>query len=64
MMHADVILIATASSLTHTKARKKANENGARVASMPYGSHPEEIVMKAFAKGGMTVDFRKMSAEH
>ncbi len=62
MMQSEVILIATASSLTHTKARKKASDNGARVASMPYGSHPEDLVMKAFAKGGMTVDFRKMSA--
>lgn len=62
MMYADVILIATTSSLTHTKARKKASENGARVASMPYGSHPEDLVMKAFARGGMTVNFKKMSA--
>lgn len=61
MMRADVILIATASSLTHSKARKKASENGARVASMPYGSQPEDLVMKAFARGGMTADFGKMS---
>lgn len=62
MMHAKVILIATSSSFSHTKARKKASKNGARIASMPYGSHPEELVMKAFARGGMTVDFKKMSA--
>jgi aminopeptidase len=61
MMRADVILMATESSFSHTKARKKACENGARVASMPYGSHPEELVMIVFAKGGMTVDFNKMS---
>lgn len=62
MMHADVILIATAASFSHTKARKNASLNGARVASMPYGSHPEELIMIVFARGGMTVDFNKMSA--
>jgi leucyl aminopeptidase (aminopeptidase T) len=62
MMHADVIVIATASSFSHSKARKRASDNGARVASMPYGSHREELVMMVFARGGMTVDFNKMSA--
>ena len=62
MMNAEVILIATRVSLSHTNARIKASEKGARIASMPYGSHPEKLVMKAFARGGMTVDFSRMGA--
>jgi leucyl aminopeptidase (aminopeptidase T) len=62
MLDADVILVAARVSLSHTKARVKANENGVRMASMPYGSHPEQLVLEAFTKGGMSVDFRKMGA--
>ena len=61
MTEAEVILIATRVSLSHTNARVSANAKGARIASMPYGSHSEDLVMKVFAKGGMSVDFDKMS---
>lgn len=60
MLDASVILIAARVSLTHTKATEKANEKGARVASMPYGPHPERRIIEVFTKGGMTVDFKKM----
>lgn len=35
MRSADVIIIPTSKSLSHTNAREEANENGARIASMP-----------------------------
>jgi leucyl aminopeptidase (aminopeptidase T) len=35
MCKADVVLLVTSFSLTHTQARKKANEAGARIASLP-----------------------------
>jgi leucyl aminopeptidase (aminopeptidase T) len=60
MLDADVVLVAARVSLSHTEARVKANKNGTRIASMPYGSHPEQLVLEAFTKGGMAVDFIKM----
>lgn len=35
MLFADVVIIPTSKSLTHTAARRKANEKGARIATMP-----------------------------
>ncbi len=35
MLHADVILGATSRSISHTQARKAANKNGARIATLP-----------------------------
>ncbi|HHX95056.1 MAG TPA: aminopeptidase [Clostridia bacterium] len=35
MKHADVIIIPTSKSLSHTNARREANEKGARIATMP-----------------------------
>jgi len=35
MKNADVVIAPTSKSLTHTKARQKANRNGVRIASMP-----------------------------
>ena len=35
MLAADIIVLATSKSLSHTRARKEANQKGARVASMP-----------------------------
>jgi leucyl aminopeptidase (aminopeptidase T) len=35
MLHADVILGATSRSFSHTQARKAANKNGARIATLP-----------------------------
>jgi len=45
MPNYDVILMATAKSLSHTKARREANAKGARIASMP--SITEEILKRA-----------------
>lgn len=44
MLVADAIVLATSKSLSHTKARKEANNQGARVASMP--SITEEAMVR------------------
>ncbi len=51
MKAADVVLIPTSKSLSHTDARKHACEAGARVASMP------GITMAMLRGGGMTADY-------
>ncbi|MFH1849687.1 MAG: aminopeptidase [archaeon] len=55
MMSYDVIMIPTTMSMSHTQARKKACENGARIASMP--GITEEMMRRTFA-----VDNEKMNA--
>lgn len=45
MLNADVILGATASSITHTRARQTANVNGARIATLP--GITEDIMQRA-----------------
>lgn len=47
MKAADVVMIPTSKSLTHTSAREEANKAGARIASMP--SITKEILAKAMA---------------
>jgi len=54
MKSADVVLIPTTMSLTHTDARKNACSAGARVASMP------GITLEMLTKGGMTADYKKV----
>ncbi len=51
MKAADVVLIPTSKSLSHTDARKHACEAGARVASMP------GVTMAMLRGGGMTADY-------
>ena len=56
MLDADVVILATKYSLTHTYATRKACSNGARIGSMPIQSADSELVRKVFATGGMTAD--------
>ncbi len=60
MYDADVIIAVTSVSLTHTLAKKKAVEHGARIATMPFGSKSTDFIMGEFISGGMTVDYEKM----
>jgi len=50
----DVIVAPTEFSLSHTQARKKANDAGARIATMP------TITEEMMGKGGMTADFKEV----
>lgn len=54
MKRADVVIIPTTKSLSHTGARKAACKAGARVASMP------GITQQMFRKGGLTADYSKV----
>ncbi|MEW6622974.1 MAG: aminopeptidase [Bacillota bacterium] len=53
MKYADVVVAPTSKSMTHTKARREACANGARIASMP--GITEEILLRTFS-----VDFDAM----
>ena len=57
MRQQDVVLIATKSSLTHSRARMNASRENARIASMP------GITSEILAKGGMTADYGAMKKE-
>jgi len=52
-----VIMIATQSSLTHTRARANASKAGARIVSMP------GISTELFESGGMTADYNALQRE-
>lgn len=52
MRESDVILAPTEFSLSHTQARKVANDAGARIATMP------TITPWMMSRGGMTADFK------
>jgi leucyl aminopeptidase (aminopeptidase T) len=54
MKCADVVIIPTTKSLSHTGARKAACKAGARIASMP------GITQQMFRKGGLTADYSKV----
>jgi leucyl aminopeptidase (aminopeptidase T) len=54
MKRADVVIIPTSKSLSHTGARKAACKAGARVASMP------GITRQMFRRGGLTADYTKV----
>ncbi len=55
MKECSAVVCPTTFSLTHTKARKKATENGARVASMP------GITAEMFARA-LDVDYKRMTS--
>lgn len=55
MSRADALLMATSTSLSHTRARRAATERGARVASLP--TVTEEVFARA-----VPVDYARMSA--
>ncbi len=57
MKAADVVIIPTTMSLTHTDASKNACEAGARLASMP------GITMSMLTKGGMVADYNQVKKE-
>lgn len=56
MRSADVALLVTSKSLSHTKARRQATDNGVRVASMP-------MITKEMASRALDVDFNVLSEE-
>ena len=56
MKHADVVIIPTTKSLSHTEARRAACKAGARVASMP------GITQQMFRRGGLTADYTKVKS--
>lgn len=56
MLGADVVLMPTTRSLSHTEARRKASEAGARIASMP------GITEEMMSTGGMTADYEQVAA--
>lgn len=51
MKNSDIVVCITEHSLTHTKAKKAATENGARIATMP------GITKEMFQKGAITADY-------
>ena len=57
MKSADVVIAPTSFSLSHTQARKLANEAGARIATMP------TITEEMMSKGGMTADFNQVKRQ-
>jgi aminopeptidase len=61
MYDADVIIAITRVSLTHTDAKIRAVEHGARIATMPFGSGSTEFVSRIFTQGGMAVDYKRMN---
>ena len=56
MKKADIVVCPTKYSLTHTAARKKACERGARIATMP------DITEEMFSHGALTADYREVAA--
>ena len=56
MLSADVVVAATAHSLTHTQARKRACAAGARIATMP------GITVEMFAGGALAADYEQIAA--
>lgn len=61
LLHTDVFIMATTVSLSHTQARKEACKAGARGASIPIQNKDQDLVMRTFARGGMTADYPAMS---
>jgi leucyl aminopeptidase (aminopeptidase T) len=56
MKSADVVIIPTTKSLSHTDARKAACKAGARIASMP------GITQQMFRRGGLRADYTKVKS--
>lgn len=61
LRHTDVFAMATTTSLSHTEARKEACKEGARGASIPIQNTDQSLVLRTFARGGMTADYKAMS---
>ncbi|CAJ38177.1 conserved hypothetical protein [Methanocella arvoryzae MRE50] len=61
LIHTDVFILVTTVSLSHTQARKEACKAGARGASIPIQSNDQDLVLRTFARGGMTADYPAMS---
>lgn len=61
MSGADIVIMATKFSMSHTEARRNACASGVRVGSMPIQSEDDELVRKIFTTGGMTADFSRMN---
>lgn len=55
MKNADVLLAPASKSLTHTKARKHASDNGTRTATMP------GITIDMMMEGGLNADYEEIS---
>lgn len=55
MKAADVVLMPTTTSLSHTDARREATRHGARIASMP------GITEDMMSMGGLTADYRRVA---
>lgn len=55
MKHADAVICPTQFSLTHTQARKRACEEGSRIATMP------GITEEMFSSGGLTADYTEVA---
>lgn len=55
MKSADVVLIPTSRSLSHTDSRREATKHGARIASMP------GITEDMMSRGGLTADYKKVA---
>lgn len=51
----DILFLVTSKSLTHTKARRKASEEGVRIASMP------RVPVSSFIDGGLTADYNQVN---
>ena len=60
LLHTDVFVLATKVSLSHTQTRKEACKNGARGASIPIQNADQDLVIRTFATGGMTADYRTL----
>jgi len=54
MKTSDVLFLPTSKSLTHTKARRDASNQGVRIASMP------GVLKLSFTQGGLTADYNQV----
>ncbi len=63
MLHSDVVLAPTMFSLSHTKARRDASANGARIASIPLTEGTRDLITEMFSTGGMTADYPVMKQQ-
>lgn len=63
MLHADVVLVPTKFSITHTQARKDASANGARIATIPLTEGDEKLLTRMLSTGGLTADYHKMERQ-
>ena len=55
MLECDAIIMATGTSMTHTKARQRASRAGARIASLP------GVTEESLSEGGLTADYEEIA---